>query len=85
MVEDKDHNLWIGTDGGGVNRLHRASGSFTYYTSSGKNSIYHNNIKTISYDKKNDQVYIGTYTGGISRYNRKQDRFYHYLDHQKPP
>lgn len=83
MVEDKDHNLWIGTDGGGVNRLHRASGIFTYYTSSGKNSIYHNNIKTISYDKKNDQVYIGTYTGGISRYNRKQDRFYHYLDHYK--
>ena len=83
MVEDKDHNLWIGTDGGGVNRLIRTSGIFTYYTSSGKNSIYHNNIKTISYDKKNDQVYIGTYTGGISRYDRKQDRFYHYFDHYK--
>lgn len=83
MVEDKDHNLWIGTDGGGVNLLNKATGTFTYYTSSGKNSILHNNVKTLSYDKRNDRIYIGTYTGGISCYDRKSARFSHYLDHYR--
>ena len=83
MVEDKDHNLWIGTDGGGVNLLNRVTGTFTYYTSTGKNSVLHNNVKTLSYDRQRDQVYIGTYTGGISCYDRKRTRFYHYLDHYK--
>ena len=32
MVEDKNHNLWIATDGGGINCLDRKQGTFTYYT-----------------------------------------------------
>ena len=79
MVEDKDHNLWICTDGGGVNCLNRKTGAFTYYMSSGKNSILHNNVKSITYDDKRDQIYIGTYTGGVSRYDRKSGQFYNYL------
>lgn len=79
MVEDKDHNLWICTDGGGVNRLNRETGTFTYYMASGKNSILHNNTKSITYDDKRDQIYIGTYTGGVSRYDRKSGKFYNYL------
>lgn len=79
MAEDKEHNLWIGTEGGGVNFLNRETGTFTYYTSSGKNSVLHNNIKTMAYDKARDQLYIGTYTGGLSRYDRKTKQFHHYL------
>lgn len=79
MIEDKDHDLWVSTDGGGVNRLNRETGTFTYYTSSGRNSILHNNVKTMTYDKKRDQIYIGTYTGGLSRFDRKNNQFYHYL------
>ena len=79
MVEDKDHDLWIATEGGGINRLNRDTGTFTYYTSSDKNSILHNNVKAMAYDKVRDQLYIGTYTGGLSRYDRKNNRFYNYL------
>lgn len=79
MVEDKDHNLWICTDGGGVNHLNRKTGTFTYYTASGKNSILHDNVKTIAYDKERDHIYIGTYTGGISRYDHKSGTFHNYL------
>lgn len=79
MVEDKDHNLWICTDGGGVNCLNRDTGTFTYYMASGRNSILHNNTKSIAYDKGRDQIYIGTYTGGVSRYDRKSAQFYNYL------
>ncbi|MBD3588924.1 hybrid sensor histidine kinase/response regulator transcription factor [Bacteroides sp. GM023] len=80
MVEDKDHNLWICTDGGGVNCLNRKNKTFTYYMASGGNSIIHNNVKSITYDKKRDHVYIGTYTGGLSRYDRKSGKFHNYLE-----
>lgn len=79
MVEDKEHDLWICTDGGGIDRMNRKTGNFTYYTSSNKNSILHNNAKSITYDEKRDQIYIGTYTGGVSRCDRKTGQFYNYL------
>lgn len=84
MIEDKEHDLWICTDGGGLNRLDRKTGTFVYYTASDKNSILHDNAKTIAYDEKRDHIYVGTYTGGISRYDRQKDRFYNYLtEHER--
>lgn len=79
MVEDKVHDIWICTDGGGVNKLNRKDGTFTYYTAADKNSILHDNVKTIAYDEKRDHIYIGTYTGGISRYDKQNKCFYNYL------
>ena len=79
MVEDKEHDLWVCTDGGGLNKLNRKNGTFTYYTAADKNSILHDNVKTIAYDEKRDHIYIGTYTGGISRYDKQSKRFYNYL------
>lgn len=79
MVEDNKYDLWICTDGGGINRLNRKTGAFTYYTASDKNSILHDNVKTIAYDEERDHIYIGTYTGGISRYDQKTGSFYNYL------
>lgn len=79
MVEDKDYDLWICTDGGGVDHMNRKTGVFTRYTASNKNSILHNNTKSITYDEAHDQIYIGTYTGGVSRYDRKSGQFYNYL------
>lgn len=80
MVEDKDGNIWIGTDGGGIDVLNRKSSRFTYYIAKGKNSLSHNNVKSICYDKKRDCVYIGTHIGGLSRLDRKSGRFYNYLE-----
>lgn len=80
IVEDKDKFLWICTDGGGVNCLDRKTNTFTYYTAGGKNTLPHNNVKSICYDQERDHLYIGTYTGGLSRYNRKTGNFHNYLD-----
>lgn len=80
MVEDKDRLLWICTDGGGLNCLDRKTNTFTYYVAGGKNSLPHNNVKSICYDRKHDYLYIGTYTGGLSRYNRKSGVFHNYLN-----
>ena len=81
MTEDKDHHLWICTDGGGLACLDRQAGHFTTYTAGGPNSLPHNNLKSICYDPKRDCLYIGTHMGGLSRFDRKTGRFYNYLNH----
>lgn len=78
MIEDNERNIWIATDGGGVNCLNRESQKFTYYTVE-NSGILHNNVKTISYDKKRDYIYIGTHTGGLSRLDRKTGKIHNYL------
>ena len=84
MVEDKNRNIWIATDGGGVNYLNRKTQKFTYYMA-GKNSILHNNIKTLAYDKKRDQIYVGTHTGGLSRIDCKTGKVYNFLEEKNNP
>ena len=78
MIEDRDHNIWIATDGGGINCLNSKTQKFTYVMS-GKGSILHNNVKTISYDRKRDHIYVGTHTGGLSRLDRKTGKIHNYL------
>lgn len=77
----QNHDLWIATDGGGLNYFHRKSATFTYFKASETNSIPHNNVKTLAYDYDHDRIYIGTYTGGLSRYDKKTQKFHNYLDH----
>lgn len=78
MVEDKEQNLWICTDGGGLSCLDNKSGHFKTYTA-GKGSLPHNNLKSICYDAKRDYLYIGTHMGGLSRYDRRRGVFHNYL------
>lgn len=81
MIEDKDHNLWVCTEGGGLNKLDRKSNKIKQFRAEeGKNSIAHNNLKSICYDSKRHMLYIGTHTGGLSRYDIGKDRFINYLD-----
>lgn len=82
IVEDKDHNLWIATDGGGVNLYDKTTSLFTYFDTSQPNSILHDNVKSIAYDKDRDCLYIGTYTGGLSCFDRRTNTFYNYLEHR---
>ena len=65
FAEDKDY-LWIGTEGGGVNRMDKATGEFSSFT--GKNSVTSNNIKSTVIDT-NGNLWISTFMGGIDVYN----------------
>ncbi|MEG2331179.1 MAG: two-component regulator propeller domain-containing protein [Bacteroides sp.] len=78
MVEDKEQNLWVCTDGGGLSCLDHISGRFRTYTA-GRGSLPHNNLKSICYDAKRDYLYIGTHMGGLSRYDRRRGLFHNYL------
>ena len=76
MVEDKDNNIWICTEGGGLNFFDRKTKKFTYFMADeNRNSIAHNNLKAIAYSPERNKLYIGTHTGGLSIYDIKNKRF----------
>jgi signal transduction histidine kinase/ligand-binding sensor domain-containing protein/ActR/RegA family two-component response regulator len=60
--EDRQGNLWIGTDHG-LNRL--KEGKFTVYTD--RDGLADNNIKTLHEDRAGN-LWIGTYGGGVNRF-----------------
>lgn len=82
MVEDKEKNLWVSTDGGGISSIDPRTRLFTNYKAGVGNALPHNNIKSICYDEKRHQLYIGTYLGGLSRYDIKAGQFYNYLQNE---
>jgi ligand-binding sensor domain-containing protein len=61
MVEDRHGNLWIGTEGGGLNRFRE--GRFISFTT--KNGFSDDDVKCI-YEDKEGSLWIGT-TNGLTR------------------
>lgn len=70
LAEDSVRNLWIGTDGGGLNIL--PPGSTTartiLHSEFDERSISANTIRCI-YLEPNGQAWLGTYNGGVSYYS----------------
>lgn len=64
MVLDKDDNIWICTDGGGVSCMNKKWEVIHNFTADKKNSLLHNNVKDIAYDEENESMYIATFLGG---------------------
>lgn len=79
MIEDDRQNLWICTEGGGVCKYDLHSRKFQWYKHDGqRNSISHNNVKSIYYDRKRDALWIGTHMGGLNKLDLKNNNFTHY-------
>ena len=78
FAEERDY-LWIGTEGGGVNRMNKATGEFSSFT--GKNSVTSNNIKSLVIDA-NRNLWISTFIGGIDLYNSEQRKVANYKSSQ---
>ena len=75
---ENDTYLWVGTEGGGVNRLNKLTNKFDYFIhDKNKNSIAYNNVKSLLLDPQ-ENLWIATYTGGIDCYNTKADHFTNY-------
>ncbi|HAQ20909.1 MAG TPA: hypothetical protein DCR40_17005 [Prolixibacteraceae bacterium] len=78
FAESKTGEIWIGTDGGGLNKLDRKTGEFSNFKDnpSDPNSLSSNAVISICEDHKG-ALWMGTYHGGLARMkNGKFDAFY---------
>lgn len=80
ILEDRTSRLWIGTYGGGLNRLDRVTGEFTHYTNDRANpNSLSDNIVYCLFEEANGILWIGT-NGGLNRFDPETERFTHYLE-----
>ncbi|MDR2679382.1 MAG: response regulator [Tannerella sp.] len=76
--EEDDDYLWIGTEGGGLNRYDKKTNKFTNFRHSpGKNSLTYDNIQSLLFTA-NHKLWIGTSRGGMDCLDTKTLQFTHY-------
>ncbi|BDS12808.1 ligand-binding sensor domain-containing protein [Aureispira anguillae] len=67
IIEDKEGNLWLGTDGFGICRYNGKT--FTHFTT--EKGLCDNTIYELMLDRKGN-IWIGTFFGGVSKYDGKK-------------
>jgi transcriptional regulator with GAF, ATPase, and Fis domain/ligand-binding sensor domain-containing protein len=80
IFEDQTGIVWIGTFGGGLNKLDKYRKKFQHYhhNPSDKNSLNNNLIWALMEDSKGI-LWAGTNGGGLNRFDRKRNVFTHYI------
>lgn len=69
VLEDHRGDLWIATDGGGLNRLDRRTGRFTYYRKNAADPAHRlasDAVLSLFEDRRHD-IWLGTWAGGLHR------------------
>lgn len=74
FAEDRKY-LWIGTEGGGVNRMDKTTGVFSHITTA--DGIASNNIKSLVTDAGGN-LWISTFMGGIDVYDEELRKITNY-------
>ena len=82
IVADKHEHTWLAVDGGGIICIDK-KWNVVKRLVAGPNSLPHNNVKSIAYDKEHDQLFIGTHLGGLCKYDISTGRFTYYLNDYK--
>jgi signal transduction histidine kinase/ligand-binding sensor domain-containing protein/DNA-binding response OmpR family regulator len=81
FAED-EASLWIGTEGGGINRMDKQTGKFSYYLYENEgNTLAHNNIKSMVIDKDR-RLWIAMFTGGLDCFHIPSRQFKHFKQHK---
>ncbi len=80
---DKNENLWLGTEYGGLNQFNLSTGKIKIFLSdsSDTNSLSNNRIRDIKEDK-NGNLWIGTWGGGICVYNPSENKFHSFKNNK---
>lgn len=74
MAEDKRHDLWICTDGGGLNFMDRETKLFHSFNMA-RYQMKSDNLKHICYDSVNDKLYFALYRNGVTCYDIGSGQF----------
>jgi PAS domain S-box-containing protein len=79
--EDRAGMIWVGTGGGGLNRLDPRTGTFRHFRKDINNpaALNDDSISTILFDKSG-VMWVGTENGGLNRFNPGDGTFYHYTN-----
>ncbi|WP_258097505.1 two-component regulator propeller domain-containing protein [Marinoscillum pacificum] len=77
--EDRFGNIYVATDGGGLNYMNVTTGNFSQfmYNPSNRNSLGGNKVLTVIVDQ-NENVWTGMWNGGVTRYNPQTGVFKRY-------
>ncbi|MCB2220425.1 MAG: PAS domain S-box protein [Bacteroidetes bacterium] len=75
MAEDSEGNLWIGTEGNGLNRYNRKTDNFTRFVNNPDNdaSLSDNTVRALLFDQ-NGSLLVGT-DRGVDRLNPENNTF----------
>jgi PAS domain S-box-containing protein len=80
LLQDRDEDvLWIGTYGGGLNRLDLDKETFSAYRldPEAPSTLGHNSVFAL-YQDRGGVLWLGTWGGGLSRFDKQTSTFTHY-------
>lgn len=77
LSEDKNHSLWIGTDGHGLCNFNLKTRQFTNYTTKTNPAISSNYVTSIL-TAANGTVWLSTWGGGVLKYDAAKNIFERY-------
>ncbi len=75
IVADRSGSLWIGNEGGGINKpLAKKNFRLFRHDSSTPNSLSHNLIRSL-YDDSQGRIWVGTQGGGLNVWDKNEQQF----------
>lgn len=78
IEEDVDHNIWFGSENGGLRILTPEGKIHAYFEDpTNRTGLNNNSIWQIYRDTKGN-MWVGTFSGGINLFNRDTNKFKHY-------
>ncbi|MBN1397369.1 MAG: histidine kinase [Bacteroidetes bacterium] len=79
LCQDEQGNIWIGTNGNGINRINLQEDKFIHLKSELGTKRSLNNSQVNTFLEEEDFLWIGT-EGGLNRYNKREDTFTHFVN-----